>query len=197
MYRALSHRWRCRGLIACFRRPGTAFGDEQRVGPRAVGAKLKCRQRRLIGRFDQRRRRAIAKNRPQAAVGRVDVFGIGLGREQQHAPGGAAANQPVGQRQAIDKARAAEVEIERPDVGPQAQPALQQAGRRRQRIVGRLRAEQHEVDRPRIDVVIVEQPLGGRRRPGRWHIRPRRRCGGRRCPFSRRSGPGPSSGTPP
>ena len=55
-------------------------------------------------------------------------------------------------------ARHAKIEIEGSNVRSQPQAALQEAGCGREGIVGRLRAEQDEVDRLRIHVIVVEKP---------------------------------------
>ena len=145
-------------------RAGAAFGHQQSVGPAAVGAENERAQRRLPGGFDQRGRRAVAKDRPQRAVGRVDVLRIRLGGDQQHAPGSPGANQPVGQRQPIDEARTAEIKIQGANCGGQPQPILHQTGSRGQGVVGRLRTEQQEVDRGPVDVSFGKE-LFGRRHP--------------------------------
>ena len=84
--------------------------------------------------------------RSERSVGSMYFEYVSAG-DQQHAPGRAAADQAVGQRQPVDEARAAQIEIQGPDRGPQPQPLLHQAGGGGQRIVGRLRAEEQEVDR--------------------------------------------------
>ena len=138
------------------------MADDQGVGAAAVGAEDERSQRRFRRGVDERGRRPVAENRPQRAIGRVDVLRIGLRGNQQHAAGRSAADQAVGQRQPIDEARAAQVEIQRPDRGRQPQPLLHQAGRGGQGVVGRLRAEEEEIDRAAIDLVLGKQPLGRR-----------------------------------
>ena len=139
--------------------PGPALGDHQRVRAAAVGAEDERPQRWLLGGLDQRRRRPVAEDRPQRAIGRVDVFRVGLRGDQEDPPGRPAANQAVGQRQTIDEPRTAQVEIQGPDRGRQPQPLLHQAGGRRQRIVGRLRAEEEEIDRAAVDLMLGEELL--------------------------------------
>ena len=56
----------------------------------------------------------------------MDVFRVGLGRDQQNPLGGPAADQAVGQRQPVDETRTAEVEIQGPDRRSQFQAVLEQ-----------------------------------------------------------------------
>ena len=140
---------------------GAALADDQGVGAAAVGAEDERAQRRFRRGLDERGRRPVAEDRPQRAVGRVDVLRVGFRGNQQHPPGRAAVDQAVGQRQPVDEARTTQVEIQRPDRGGQPQPLLHQAGGGGQGVVGRLRAEEQEVDRLAIDLVLGEEPLGG------------------------------------
>ena len=137
--------------------PGAAFGHHQRLAAAAVRAEEEVPQRRLVRRFHQRGRGTVGEDRPQRPICRIDVAGVGLGGDQQHAAGGAAANQPVGQRQPVNESRAAEVEVQRADGGGQPQAILDEAGGGRQRVVGSLGAEEQEVDRAAVDPIFVEE----------------------------------------
>ena len=132
------------------------------LAPRPSVPKTNCPSDGSFDALDQRGGRAVAEDGPQRTVGRIDIFRIGFGGDQQHPLGRAAADQTVGQRQPIDKARTSQIEIQRADRSRQPQSLLHQAGGGGQNIVGRLRAKQEEVDRFAVDVVPFEQPFGRR-----------------------------------
>ena len=159
MNRLLGQRLRLLGWIAASFGPCPAFGDHQGIGPAPVGAEDELAQRRLVRGLDQSGGRAVAENGSQRSVAGVDIFRVGFGGNQQHPFCYAAADQTVGQRQSINKARASQVEIQRADRSGQPQAMLHDAGRGGQDVIGRLRAKQKKVDRFAVDVIPGEKPF--------------------------------------
>ncbi len=131
--------------------------NQQHVAAAAVAAKLESPEGRGVDGGDQRCRGCVTENRSQAAIIFVDVLAVGLRGQQEHVSGRPALDQSIGQRQSINEAAASEIEIERPAAGTEPKSVLNQAAGRRQGIIGRLGAEQHEIDLTAIDGSIPKQ----------------------------------------
>src|SRR5262245_15795906 len=64
---------------------GAALVDDQRVGAFSIRAKTVRGERGSVAGFDERRGGGVAEDGSQATVGRVNVLGIGFGRDEQNA----------------------------------------------------------------------------------------------------------------
>src|SRR6185312_7591472 len=95
---------------------------------------------------DQCRRCPIAENGSDALIEGVDELAVSIRRNQEKPAGLSGFDQAFRQSQAIDVARAAEVEIKRPTAGSQPQPLLEQTRGRGQVVIRALRAIEEEID---------------------------------------------------
>src|SRR5947209_589152 len=87
----------------------------------------------------------------------MNELAIRLGRDEKDIPRVAAFDEAAGEAETVDEAGAAEIEVERAGGRRYAEPLLHQARGRRKKVVGTLRAEEEEVDRRRIDGVVLEK----------------------------------------
>ncbi len=107
-------------LNGCLRFAGAALVHNQRVGAAAIGAEVISGKSRCRRGFNEGSGGGVAKDRAEAAVGRVDVFGIGFCGDKEDAFDCAGANEAIGQGKAVNKSGAAEVKVEGAAIGAKA-----------------------------------------------------------------------------
>src|ERR1019366_7267193 len=115
----------------------------------SIGSEQKRTQRfcpDVINATEQRCCAGVPKNGPDTSVGRVDELTVGFCRKEKNRTCLTSLDQSFRQSQTINVAGAPKVEVERANRSLQTQPVLDQAGCRREQVVGTLGTKQDEVD---------------------------------------------------
>lgn len=152
----IDNRRRVRHLAAA------ACRDDHRVITRAVRAEDEAVEQRMVAldRRDERRRAAVAEERADDAVLRIDVAFVDTRREEQDILRHPCLNEALCHRETIGIGRASEAEVEGARRLRDAELVLHDAGRRRHEIVRRLDAEQDKIDVRRLDMIRCKKRFG-------------------------------------
>jgi hypothetical protein len=111
-------------------------------------------------RHQERRSRSVAEQDARGAVAHVEEAREALGAEDEHAFGSTGRDEALSGVQRREEARARRAHVERAGVGgPQAR--LDQRRTRRQKVVGRQRPDDDEIEFLGIDLGPLERLSGG------------------------------------